>query len=301
MRIHSTPSLHADNLNGYLRKMCQQPFLTNDEVYELATAWKKKQDQKALDKLVRSHMRMIVKIAQGYVSYGLPLEDLISESTIGIIHAVNHYDNTKGMKFSTYANMWIKAMLHRFVFKCSNIVRLSHGSKNSKMFFNVRKMKTMLNMKDEEIAQELGVSVQETQEVLSRLSSQDFSLNKQMAVDGDEFIDKLKDESLDLEENILHREEYHKRRELLQTALCSLSEKERAVFTKYRLSDEHVTFREIAAELNMSSEGARVIDRRALKKVSSYIARHTKRLSAFVGLWIVAPVSVICLVFLWIM
>lgn len=295
MRIHSTPSLHTDNLHGYIQRMCKQAFISNDEAYELATAWKEKQDKDALDKLVKSHMRMILKMSRGYVGYGVPLEDLISESTIGILHAVKHYDHTKGMKFSNYAAVWIKAMLHRFVFRYSHIVRLGNGSKNVKMFFNVRKMKTMLNMQDEEIAEELGVSVQETQDVLSRLLSQDFSLNQRMSVDGHEFIDSIKDESCDIEENVLHSEEYRKRSELLRTALCVLSEKERSVFVKYRLSDKHVSFQKIASELNMTSEGVRLIDRRAFQKVSSYVIRHSKKLSAFVDMRIVVSVSLLCL------
>ena len=58
--------------------------------------------------MIKANLRLVVKIAQDYSGYGLPLADLISEGNIGLMKAVERFDPEKGGKLSTYGSWWIK-------------------------------------------------------------------------------------------------------------------------------------------------------------------------------------------------
>jgi RNA polymerase primary sigma factor len=91
----------------YLCEIGQIPLLTPQQEIELA-AKIKKGDREALALMIRSNLRLVVKIALAYANLGLPLLDLISEGNIGLMKAVERFDPAKGGKLSTYAAWWIK-------------------------------------------------------------------------------------------------------------------------------------------------------------------------------------------------
>ena len=86
----------------YLRQIGEYPLITVEEEVVLAGRIKKG-DQEARHKMVRSNLRLVVKIARDYSNFGLPLLDLISEGNIGLMKAVERFDPQKGGKLSTYA------------------------------------------------------------------------------------------------------------------------------------------------------------------------------------------------------
>ena len=79
----------------YLREIGQIPLLTPDQEIELA-AKIKKGDREARALMIRSNLRLVVKIAHDYANLGLPLLDLISEGNIGLMKAVERFDPAKG-------------------------------------------------------------------------------------------------------------------------------------------------------------------------------------------------------------
>ena len=94
-----------DNETGfqlYLREIAQFPLLTPEQEVKLARRIKRG-DQAARAEMVRSNLRLVVKIARDYANLGLPLLDLISEGNIGLMKAVERFDPKKGGKLSTYA------------------------------------------------------------------------------------------------------------------------------------------------------------------------------------------------------
>lgn len=110
-------------LTIYLREIGKVALLTIQEEIELA-AKIKKGDMKARNHMVRANLRLVVKIANDYSNFGLPLLDLISEGNLGLIKAVGRFDPSKGGKLSTYAAWWIKQSIKRALANQGRTIRL---------------------------------------------------------------------------------------------------------------------------------------------------------------------------------
>ena len=106
-----------------MREISETPLLTSKEEVELA-ALIKKGDQDARTRMIKANLRLVVKIAQDYSNYGLPLMDLISEGNIGLMKAVERFDPAKGGKLSTYGSWWIKQSIKRALANQSKTIRL---------------------------------------------------------------------------------------------------------------------------------------------------------------------------------
>jgi len=145
----------------YLREIGQIPLLTPDQEIELA-AKIKKGDKAARSLMIRSNLRLVVKIAHDYANLGLPLLDLISEGNIGLMKAVERFDPAKGGKLSTYAAWWIKQSIKRALANQSKTIRLPVHlvDKISKMRRVALQMSEELGREptDDELAEEVGLS-----------------------------------------------------------------------------------------------------------------------------------------------
>ncbi|MBC7979239.1 MAG: sigma-70 family RNA polymerase sigma factor, partial [Armatimonadetes bacterium] len=88
------------SLKLYLREISKTPLLTAEEEVSLAERIKNG-DEKARTHMISANLRLVVKIAQDYSNYGMPVTDLISEGNIGLMKAVERFDPEKGGKLST--------------------------------------------------------------------------------------------------------------------------------------------------------------------------------------------------------
>ncbi|MBJ7325809.1 MAG: RNA polymerase sigma factor RpoD/SigA [Chthoniobacterales bacterium] len=111
------------NIGLYLREISQVPLLTPTEEVKLA-AQIKRGNKRAREKMITANLRLVVKIAHDFSTFGLPLLDLISEGNIGLMKAVERFDPKKGGKLSTYASWWIKQSIKRALANQSKTIRL---------------------------------------------------------------------------------------------------------------------------------------------------------------------------------
>lgn len=112
-----------DPVQIYLQEIGKTPLLKPEEEVSLARRIQKG-DEVARERMIRSNLRLVVKIAHDYSNFGLPLLDLISEGNIGLIKAVERFDPDKGGKLSTYAAWWIKQSIKRALANQSKTIRL---------------------------------------------------------------------------------------------------------------------------------------------------------------------------------
>ncbi len=107
----------------YLTEIGRYPLLTRDE--EIALAMRVQDgDEEARDKMIRSNLRLVVKIAGDYSGCGLAIEDLICEGNIGLMKGVERFDPKYGVKLSTYAAWWIKQAIKKALGNQSRTIRI---------------------------------------------------------------------------------------------------------------------------------------------------------------------------------
>jgi RNA polymerase primary sigma factor len=135
-------------IKQYLQEIGQIPLLTPAQEVQLAKRIHRG-DRAARDLMIKSNLRLVVKIAHDYKDFGLPLLDLISEGNIGLIKAVERFDPAKGGKLSTYAAWWIKQSIKRALANQSKTIRLPVH-----LVDKISKMRRIANSLTEELGRE---------------------------------------------------------------------------------------------------------------------------------------------------
>ena len=266
-------------LNRYLQEIRKFPMLEPEEEYMLAKRWVDHEDTQAAHKMVTSHLRLAAKIAMGYRGYGLPQSEVISEANVGLMQAVKRFDPEKGFRLATYAMWWIRASIQEYILRSWSLVKLGTTSAQKKLFFNLRKAKAKIGALEDgdlrpenvaKIAHDLNVTEDEVISMNRRLSGGDASLNAMVGTDGDsatQWQDWLEDEDADQAGNYAEQDELEARRELLGASMEVLNDREKAILTQRRLSDEPVTLEDLSGQYDVSRERIRQIEVRAFEKL----------------------------------
>jgi len=113
----------APSLDKYLREIGKVRLLTPEEEVLLVRKIREG-DRKALETLINANLRFVVSVAKQYQNQGLTLPDLINEGNLGLIKAVERFDETRGFKFISYAVWWIRQAILQSLAEQSRIVRL---------------------------------------------------------------------------------------------------------------------------------------------------------------------------------
>jgi RNA polymerase primary sigma factor len=184
-------------ISAYLREISQTPLLSPRQEIELARKIRNG-DKRARDLMISANLRLVVTVAGDYVDFGLPLLDLISEGNIGLVKAVERFDETKGAKLSTYAVWWIRQCIKRALSNQGKLVRLPvHlGEKMSRMRRVAARMSEDLGREptDDELSVEIGLSAEKIAELRS-IGIRPASLDAPIGDDGStEFGDSVADE-----------------------------------------------------------------------------------------------------------
>ncbi|MCS7066506.1 MAG: RNA polymerase sigma factor RpoD/SigA, partial [Fimbriimonadales bacterium] len=122
--------LQGSTLDGVLGAVLRQPLLTAEEEAELLRR-AKGGDEEARNRLVECNLRLVLSVARRYIRPGLSLEDLVQEGAIGLIKAINHFDTSRGLRFSTYATWWIRQAIGRAADSQTGLIRLPNHAIDS--------------------------------------------------------------------------------------------------------------------------------------------------------------------------
>src|SRR5258706_15731142 len=280
--IRTLPRLASDSgLSRYLSEIRTFPMLEPNEEFMLAKRWQEHQDPEAAHRLITSHLRLVAKIAIGYRGYGLPINELISEGSVGMMQAVKRFDPDRGFRLATYAIWWIRAAIQEYVLRSWSMVKIGTTAAQKKLFFNLRRLKGKIQAIDDGtlspdhvkvIATELAVSEAEVITMNDRLAGPDHSLNAPLRVDGDDqWQDSLVDDADNQESQLAAREEQVQRRKLLSEAMCCLDAPERHIIVERHLRADAATLADLSRHYKISRERVRQIEVRAFNKLQSRI------------------------------
>ena len=135
-------SLIANNLVEFSKK---SKILEKKEEFYHIEQWREKRQPKSLQIILNSYLRLAVSYARKYKSYGLPLDDLIHEGVLGIMHALEKFDISKDFRLSTYASWWIRASIQDYILKNWSVVKTGSTASQKALFFNLRKIKQQIS------------------------------------------------------------------------------------------------------------------------------------------------------------
>ena len=255
-----------DLIPGYFARIDKGSLLTHAEEIELSQK-AKAGDKKARQRLVEKNLRLVVSVAKKYRGYGLPFEDLIQEGNIGLMRAVEKFDPDKGFRFSTYATWWIRQAVQRAVADKGRTIRVPvhMGDKMRKMARAYNALSTGLgrDATDEEVAEELGWTVEQVRDVKSAMPDAG-SLHQPLSSDegSSELGDLIEDErASDTPGEVMREMETAG----LEQAIERLPERHRYVLVKrYGLGNEDAaTLAQLSDEMDISRERVRQLQREA--------------------------------------
>ena len=157
------------SIDQYFTELSKISMISAAEEAELARRIRKG-DQGALHELTRSNLRFVVSVAKQYQNQGLSLSDLISEGNIGLMHAANKFDETRGFKFISYAVWWIRQSITAALTSKGRRVRLPQNKFQA--LLKINKCAAILEQRlerrptSQEIADELGLTLWDVEMVL---------------------------------------------------------------------------------------------------------------------------------------
>lgn len=279
----------ADNLSVddpvkmFLKEIGKIKLLTYEEENELATRMVNG-DAEAKKQLIESNLRLVVSIAKKYIGRGMHFLDLIQEGNLGLIKAVEKFDQTKGYKFSTYATWWIRQAITRAIADQARTIRIPvHMVETiNKLIRTSRHLLQTLGREPtpEEIAEELEMPVEKVREVL-KVAQEPISLETPVGEEDESNLGTFipDEDALSPAEqaaDVLLREH-------IEEVMKTLTPREAKVLKlRFGLQDGRMrTLEEVGREFDVTRERIRQIEAKALRKL-----RHpsrSKRLKDFMN------------------
>jgi RNA polymerase sigma-32 factor len=271
-------NLPVNSLDAYIGYVNQIPMLSQQEEHDLAVRLQKDNDLDAAKQMVLSHARYVVRIAKGYLGYGLSLNDLIQEGNIGLMKAVRRFDPTMGVRLVTFAVHWIKSEMHEFIIRNWRIVKVATTKAQRKLFFNLRSAKKRLGWFTQEeinaVANDLGVEPRDVLEMEMRMNANDAAFDGHQDEDEEEAYTPslyLEDHRFNPSEQFEKTSDSSQNGANLHHALQKLDARSREILSaRWLASDEDKpTLQELADKYQVSAERIRQLEKNAMGKLKA--------------------------------
>jgi RNA polymerase sigma-32 factor len=271
-------TLLSNNLVNFSKK---SKILEKSEEFYHIEQWRSNRDSNSLKIILNAYLRLAVSYAKKYKSYGLPLDDLIHEGVLGIMHALEKFDISKDFRLSTYASWWIRASIQDYILKNWSVVKTGSTASQKALFFNLRKIKQQISdvssdymgqMEIDKVSEILNVKSLEVQNMESRLSGGDVFLNQTIDHDSEnDLMSLLQDERSNPEEVVENFSDGNLKKEFIKKAILTLSEREKIIIKFRKLKEKSITLDELGQMLKISKERVRQIETKALEKLKTAI------------------------------
>jgi RNA polymerase sigma-32 factor len=264
----------VDGLNTYLSEVRRHSLLGKGEEAEIAERAHRYKNREAVDRLITSNLRLVVKIALEYHNPRYDLLDLIQQGNEGLVRAARKFNPYKGTKFSTYASFWIKAYVLKHFMDSWSLVKVGTTQNQRRLFYQLSREKKRLLAQGVEplprlVAEALGVKTRDVESMEKRLFAGDVSLDSPLHDEGDETVMNTITTGDDVEETVADREEKEILKQIVSEFRQTLNEKEVHIFDRRILSEEPATLQDIATQYGISRERVRQLECRVVKRVAN--------------------------------
>ena len=263
--------------NNLIELSKKAAILEKDEEFMLINDWRDNKTPRSLQKILNSYLRLAISYARKYSSYGLPIDDLIHEGVLGIMHALEKFDTSKDFRLSTYASWWIRASIQDYILKNWSVVRTGSTASQKALFFNLKKIKQQINdvsrefMGQEEInkvSNMLNVKSIEVQNMESRLTGGDLHLNQKVDNETEnDLMSLLADDRQNPEESFEELNDKKIKKDFINKAIETLNDREKTIIRLRKFREKSITLDELGQKLKISKERVRQIETKALEKL----------------------------------
>lgn len=276
-KADKTSKLH-NALNLYLDEIKSLEPLSPEEEIRLAQA-ARQGDSMAFREIILHNLRFVVMVAKKHQSQGLPLEDLINEGNLGLIKAVQRFDETRGFKFISYAVWWIDQAIRQAISKNSRVVRLPVNISDSITRLKKRSIELEQAYEREPTMDELAsISEKTSREIedLYNVNVHKVSLDTPLDDSDTTLLDFLSFE-IERPEAQMMRESLHKE---IEQVLHTLDRREEYVVRKYFGigTGNSMTLEDIGKEMKLTRERVRQIKEKALQRLRHATRSHLLRI-----------------------
>lgn len=272
-KVMSSRSDKSDLLSNYFSSIRRYPLLSSDEELDIGRK-AREGDKSAIDLMITSNLRLVVKIAKNYRARGVPLLDLIEEGNLGLIHAVQKFDPERGFRFSTYATWWIRQSIEQAIMCQSRLVRLPvHVIKEINIVLKAKRQLQEVDIQKQVTIQEISdLTGKDPETIRNLLSLLEGTSPLDVSVRGSDddkevsLLDVVPDTKLPSPfEHVDKREVV----EIVRAWFNELPEKQQmVVLYRFGLNDEDVlTLEEVGKKIGLTRERVRQIQSEVLKSL----------------------------------
>ncbi|HYE53032.1 MAG TPA: sigma-70 family RNA polymerase sigma factor [Azospirillaceae bacterium] len=275
-------STHDGTTRAAMVAARREPMLEAEEETDLFRRWRDQGDGRALDRLVRSHMRLAVKVAGRYARSGLDSADLVAEAFQGLVLGVRNFDPDRGTRLGSYVLWWIRAAVQEYARRNLTPVKAGNSKGLRRAFFNLGRAKRALGvtaspMQDRDaaaIAAVLGVTPSQVREVEALGSLVAVPLDAPGGRDGSgpSLAETLADDAEPADERLAREDEERRRRQSLTAALATLDPREREILAARRLREVPEKLATLSVRHGVSAERVRQLENRAVQKLRRIMA-----------------------------
>lgn len=270
----------SDLLAYYLSEVRRYPLLDPEEERKAALAFHEQGDRQAAERLVTANLRLVIKIAFQYHRQWANVLDLIQEGNVGLVEALKRYDPYREIRFSSYAQYWIRAMILRFLLDNFRLVRLGSTRAGRKLFFQLQKERDRLVQEGVQpstkmLAERLGVSEQEVDAVDQHMRAPALSLHGPAGDDesGRSLAEVVPERgTIDPESGAANNELGSIVRDKLATFAATLTDaREIEIWKRRMVAPEPVSLSDLGDEFGVSKERIRQVEARVKKRLKQYL------------------------------
>lgn len=271
----------TDVLSSYLSEIRRHPLLDREEETKIAIHYAETGDPEAAARLVTANLRLVVKLAFQYHRQWADVLDLIQEGNVGLVEALSRYDPYRGIRFSSYAQYWIRAMILRYLMDNYRMVRLGSTRHGRKLFFQLKKEKNRLaemgiQPSTKALSESLQIPEKEIVNVDQHLSAPALSLHAPMGgEEGRSLAEIVTDhEATGPEQTVVNQDLGAKVREHLESFSHDLrDDREVAIWYERLVAEDSVSLASLGERFGVSKERIRQIEGRIKKRLKVHLRR----------------------------
>jgi RNA polymerase sigma-32 factor len=274
-------SSDADPLTAYLARLNYIEPLSKDKQQELAERYVEEDDLTAGKMLVLTNLRLVVKLAREYKRRWTDLLELIQEGNVGLAEAITRYDPYRGVKFTSYAQYWIRAMILNYLMNHLHPVKIGSSRAGRKLFYNLKKARRQLIKQGREptpqlVAEYLDVDKDDVIRVSAQMDAPPVYLDAEAPGHDDTTVGELMEgDVVDPESAAAEYDVSTKISDAIKSFGAQLEDdRERAIWFERMIADDDKPLAELGDDWGVSKERIRQVEVQIRNKFREFLDEH---------------------------